>query len=516
MAAVATESASGFSPPSLALATLGLSLATFMQVLDTTIANVSLPTISGNLGASASQSTWVITSFAVSNAIALPLTGWLSKRFGESRLFVWATLLFSVASLLCGLAQSMGMLVVARAIQGFVAGPMYPLTQSLLVSIYPRAKRGQALALLAMVTVVAPIAGPILGGWITDNYSWEWIFLINVPIGIFASVVVKSQLAGKPEPLEKPPMDYVGLASLVIGVGALQILLDLGNDNDWFHSPHIVILAIVSAIALSVFVIWEMTDKHPLVDLSLFRHRNFAVGTIALVVAYAAFFAVGLLIPLWLQRDLGYTSIWAGLATAPLGILPVFLAPLVGKYAVRFDLRMIASIAFVVMAATSFMRAGFNLDVTFATIAGVQLLMGLGVALFFMPVLTILLSDLDGREVAAGSGLATFLRTLGGSFAASIATFMWNNRTVVHHAQMTERISSLDPSTQSSVLAIGMGNLQRGAAVVERMITQQASQIGFNEIFHALGWIFLLIIALVWFARPPFGAGPAGATGGGH
>ena len=516
MAAVATESASGFSPPSLALATLGLSLATFMQVLDTTIANVSLPTISGNLGASASQSTWVITSFAVSNAIALPLTGWLSKRFGESRLFVWATLLFSVASLLCGLAQSMGMLVVARAIQGFVAGPMYPLTQSLLVSIYPRAKRGQALALLAMVTVVAPIAGPILGGWITDNYSWEWIFLINVPIGIFASVVVKSQLAGKPEPLEKPPMDYVGLASLVIGVGALQILLDLGNDNDWFHSPHIVILAIVSAIALSVFVIWEMTDKHPLVDLSLFRHRNFAVGTIALVVAYAAFFAVGLLIPLWLQRDLGYTSIWAGLATAPLGILPVFLAPLVGKYAVRFDLRMIASIAFVVMAATSFMRAGFNLDVTFATIAGVQLLMGLGVALFFMPVLTILLSDLDGREVAAGSGLATFLRTLGGSFAASITTFMWNNRTVVHHAQMTERISSLDPSTQSSVLAIGMGNLQRGAAVVERMITQQASQIGFNEIFHALGWIFLLIIALVWFARPPFGAGPAGATGGGH
>jgi DHA2 family multidrug resistance protein len=516
MAAAATESASGFSPPSLALATLGLSLATFMQVLDTTIANVSLPTISGNLGASASQSTWVITSFAVSNAIALPLTGWLSKRFGESRLFVWATLLFSVASLLCGLAQSMGMLVVARAIQGFVAGPMYPLTQSLLVSIYPRAKRGQALALLAMVTVVAPIAGPILGGWITDNYSWEWIFLINVPIGVFASVVVKSQLAGKSEPLEKPPMDYVGLASLVIGVGALQILLDLGNDNDWFHSPHIVILAIVSAIALSVFVIWEMTDKHPLVDLSLFRHRNFAVGTIALVVAYAAFFAVGLLIPLWLQRDLGYTSIWAGLATAPLGILPVFLAPLVGKYAGRFDLRMIASIAFIVMASTSFMRSGFNLDVTFATIAGVQLLMGLGVALFFMPVLTILLSDLDGREIAAGSGLATFLRTLGGSFAASITTFMWNNRTVVHHAQMTERISSLDPSTQSSVLAIGMGNLQRGAAVVERMITQQASQIGFNEIFHALGWIFLLIIALVWFARPPFGAGPAGATGGGH
>ncbi len=516
MAAVAAETASGFRPPSVALATIGLSLATFMQVLDTTIANVSLPTISGNLGASASQSTWVITSFAVSNAIALPLTGWLSKRFGESRLFVWATLLFSVASLLCGLAQSMGMLVVARAIQGFVAGPMYPLTQSLLVAIYPREKRGMALALLAMVTVVAPIAGPILGGWITDNYSWEWIFLINVPIGIFASVVVKSQLAGKPEQIEKPPMDYIGLASLVIGVGALQIMLDLGNDADWFHSPQIVMLAVVSAIALSVFLIWELTDKHPLVDLSLFRHRNFAVGTIGLVVAYAAFFSVGLLIPLWLQRDLGYTSIWAGLATAPLGILPVFLAPLVGKYAGRFDLRLIASIAFIVMATTSFMRSDFNLDVTFATIAGVQLLMGLGVALFFMPILTILLSDLDGREIAAGSGLATFLRTLGGSFAASITTFMWNNRTVVHHAQLTERISVYDPSAYTAVLSLGAGDLQRGAAMVERAITQQASQIGFNEIFYALGWIFLMIIVLVWFARPPFGGGPMAANSGGH
>src|SRR5690606_24074553 len=208
--------AAGFAPPSVALCTFGLALASFMQVLDTTIANVSLPAISGNLGASSQQATWVITSFAVSTAIALPLTGWLSRRFGETRLFVWATLAFTVASLLCGLAQSMGMLVVSRALQGFVAGPMYPITQSLLVSIYPREKRGQALALLAMVTVVAPSAGPILGGWITDNYSWEWIFLINVPLGIFAALVVGSQRKGRPEQIEKPKMDYVGLITLVI------------------------------------------------------------------------------------------------------------------------------------------------------------------------------------------------------------------------------------------------------------------------------------------------------------
>ncbi|HEY2346517.1 MAG TPA: DHA2 family efflux MFS transporter permease subunit [Xanthomonadaceae bacterium] len=517
MSAVAASAApaEGFKPPSLALATVGLSLATFMQVLDITIANVSLPTISGNLGASASQATWVITSFAVSNAIALPLTGWLSKRFGEVKMFIYATLMFSVASLLCGVAQSMGMLVVARALQGFVAGPMYPLTQSLLVSIYPREKRGMALALLAMVTVVAPIAGPILGGYITDNYSWPWIFFINVPIGIFASTVIRNQLAGRPDPTERAPIDYIGLITLIIGVGALQVLLDLGNDDDWFHSTHIVVLAVVSAIALTIFVIWELTEKHPLVDLSLFRHRNFRVGTIALIVAYAAFFSVGLLMPIWLQTDLGYTPIWAGLATAPLGVLPVFLAPLVGKYAPRFDLRMIASFAFVVMAMTSFMRAGFNLDVTFNEIAGIQLFMGVGVALFFMPVLTILLSDLDGREIASGSGLATFLRTLGGSFAASITTFIWNNRTVVHHAQIAESISVYKPASYNAVLAMGQGDLQHGAALMDYMITRQASQIGFNEIFYALGWIFLVIIALMWFARPPFGGGPAAAAGGG-
>ncbi len=517
MSAVAVAAADDFRPPSLALATVGLSLATFMQVLDTTIANVSLPTIAGNLGASNSQATWVITSFAVSNAIGLPLTGWLAKRFGEVRVFTAATVLFSLASLLCGLAQSMGMLVLFRALQGVVAGPMYPLTQSLLVAIYPREKRPMALALLAMVTVVAPIAGPILGGWITDNYSWPWIFFINVPIGVLASTIVRTQLAAKPDPTERAPIDYIGLVSLVVGVGCLQVMLDLGNDDDWFNSTRIVVLAIVAAISLTLFVIWEVTDRHPLVDLSLFRHRNFRVGTVALIVAYAAFFSVGLLIPLWLQRDLGYTSIWAGLATAPLGVLPVFLAPLVGKYAHRFDLRFVASIAFVVMAITSFYRAGFNLEVPFRDVAGIQLVMGIGVALFFMPVLTILLSDLEGREVASGSGLATFLRTLGGSFAASITTFIWHDRTEFHHAQLTEHISVFDQPSYDAVLAAGHGSVQHGAAMLDYAITQQASQIGFNEIFWALGWMFLLIIGLVWFAKPPFVAGGGGAAAaGGH
>jgi len=506
----------GFRPPNLALATIGISLATFMQVLDITIANVSLPTISGNLGASANQATWVITSFAVSNAIALPLTGFLVRRYGERKLFMWATLAFALASLLCGLANSMGLLVAARALQGFVAGPLYPVAQALLISIYPPHKRGQAIALLAMVTVVAPIAGPILGGWITDSYSWEWIFFINVPIGIFASILVGRQLRGRPEKLDKPRMDYIGLATLIIGVGALQVLLDLGNDADWFRSTRIVLLAIVAVIALAVFLIWELTDKDPIVNLRLFRHRNFASGTVALLLAYSAFFSVALLIPLWLQRNLGYTPIWAGFATAPIGILPVLLTPLVGKFAPRFDLRIVASAAFVVMAITSFMRAGFNLDIDFEHVAIVQLWMGLGVALFFMPVLTILLSDLKPHEIASGSGLATFVRTLGGSFAASLTTWGWAQRTTIHHAQLTEHIGAFDPAFQQTVSALGRSDPQRGALVLNQMISQQAAQIGFNEIFQLLGILFLVVIVFVWIAKPPFIAKLGGAAAGGH
>ncbi|WP_434037987.1 DHA2 family efflux MFS transporter permease subunit [Pseudomonas aeruginosa] len=269
---------SSFSPPSLVMATIGLSLATFMQVLDTTIANVALPTISGNLGVSSEQGTWVITSFAVSNAIALPLTGWLARRVGEVRLFIAAALLFVLASFLCGIAQSMPSLVGFRALQGFVAGPLYPITQTLLISIYPPAKRGMALALLAMVTVVAPIAGPILGGWITDDYSWPWIFFINVPVGLFAAFVVYQQLKARPVTIKKAPMDYVGLIALVIGVGALQIVLDKGNDLDWFESDFIVGGALIAAIALAFFIIWEFTDRHPIVNLRLFAHRNFAAS----------------------------------------------------------------------------------------------------------------------------------------------------------------------------------------------------------------------------------------------
>ncbi|HZT56635.1 MAG TPA: DHA2 family efflux MFS transporter permease subunit, partial [Burkholderiaceae bacterium] len=345
---MATPNPLPFRPTNPGLTTLGLSLAVFMQVLDTTIANVSLPTIAGNLGASADQATWVITSFAVSNAIALPLTGWLTRRFGEVKLFVAATLLFCVASFLCGIAQSMTMLILFRALQGAVAGPMYPVTQSLLLSIYPPEKRSQALALLIMVTIVAPIAGPILGGWITDSYSWPWIFFVNVPVGIFAALIVYAQMGQRSEQTMRPKMDYVGLATLIIGVGALQILLDKGNDEDWFQSNFIILMTIVSVVSLAIFLIWELTDKHPVVDLSLFKRRNFWSGALATAVAYGLFFGNVVILPLWLQQWMGYTATQAGMIMAPVGLLAIFFSPVVGLTVGKIDPRRYATFSFLV------------------------------------------------------------------------------------------------------------------------------------------------------------------------
>ncbi|MEE4572894.1 DHA2 family efflux MFS transporter permease subunit [Pseudomonas alliivorans] len=512
---MSTNAPASFTPPSLLLCTIGLSLATFMQVLDTTIANVALPTIAGNLGVSSEQSTWVITSFAVSNAIALPLTGWLSRRFGEVKLFLWATLLFVLASFLCGISTSMPELVGFRALQGIVAGPLYPMSQTLLLAVYPPAKRGMALALLAMVTVVAPIVGPILGGWITDSYSWPWIFFINIPIGLFAAVVVRTQTAKRPVSTQRQPLDYVGLITLIIGVGALQVVLDKGNNLDWFESNFIVIGSLISLVSLSVFVIWEMTDKHPIVNLRLFAYRNFRVGTLAMIGGYSAFFGVNLLLPQWLQTQMGYTATWAGLALAPIGILPVLMSPFVGKYAHKFDLRLLASLAFLAMGLSCFMRADFTNQVDFQHIAMVQLFMGIGVALFFMPTLSILLSDLPPSQIPDGSGLATFLRTLGGSFAASLTTWIWIRRAEQHHAYLSENISTYDPATRQALDTLG-GAGPQAYAQLEQTLTGQAYMMSTVDYFYMLGWLFAGLILLVWFAKPPFAAKAGPAAGGGH
>jgi DHA2 family multidrug resistance protein len=498
-----------FRPDSLALATVGLSLGTFMQVLDMTIANVSLPTIAGNLGASLDQSTWVITSFTVCQAITLPMTGFLSRRFGEVKIFVGCVLLFSIFSLLCGFATSLTTLVLFRALQGAVCGPMYPITQSLMVEIYPRDKRGVALSIISMITVVAPIIGPVLGGWITDSYSWRWIFFINVPLGVIAAALVLMQLGERAERLTRDRIDWVGVFTLVIGVGSLQILLDKGNDLDWFGSNLIIALAAIAAVALSIWVVWELTDESPLVDLRLFRHRNFAAGTLALTLGFAAFFSIPLLLPQWLQSVLGYDALWSGLAAAPVGIIPFATVYLVGRYAALVDMRWLSTISFAVMGLVCFRFGQFNSEVNFAAIAFAEFVFGAGIALFFLPVLTILLSELEGPEIAEGSGSATFLRTVGASFAVSIVTYMWTRGGAENHAILAEHINPFNPSVQQGAIAAG-GHLQHYAAVVNGVITQQSMQISFNHVMDGLGVVCFLLMAVVWLAKPPFVAGGRG------
>ena len=491
----------------LAILTLVLSLATFMLVLDSTIANVAIPTIAGDLGASSSQGTWVITSFGVENAISIPITGWLAKRFGEVRLFLIATLLFVLASWLCGIANSLEMLIVFRVLQGAVAGPIIPLSQSLLLNNYPPEKRGMALAFWSMTIVVAPICGPILGGWISDNIHWGWIFFINVPIGLAVVLISWKILEGRESRISHQPVNTVGLILLVLGIGALQLMLDQGRELDWFNSTEIVVLTIIAAVGLIALIIWELTDDNPVVDVSLFKSRNFTVGCVSTSLAFLVYSGTVVLIPLLLQQVYNYTATWAGLAAAPVGLLPILLAPIIGKFGNKIDMRILITISFMVYALTFYWRAvTFEPEMTFMDVALPQFVQGLAVACFFMPLTTITLSGLPPEKMASASSLFNFLRTLAGSIGTSLTTFIWYNREAVHHTQLTEVINPYNPISQQFFQTMGSFGLseEQTASYIARQITAQGFIIGANEIFLVSAITFISLVVLIWFAKPPF------------
>ena len=491
----------------LAMLTLVLSLATFMLVLDSTIANVAIPTIAGDLGASSSQGTWVITSFGVANAISIPITGWLAKRFGEVRLFLISTLLFVLASWLCGISHSLEMLIVFRVLQGAVAGPIIPLSQSLLLNNYPPEKRGMALAFWSMTIVVAPICGPILGGWISDNIHWGWIFFINVPIGLAVVLISWKILEGRESRISHQPVNTVGLILLALGVGALQLMLDQGRELDWFNSTEIVVLTIIAAVGLIALIIWELTDDNPVVDVSLFKSRNFTVGCVSTSLAFLVYSGTVVLIPLLLQQVYNYTATWAGLAAAPVGLLPILLAPIIGKFGNKIDMRILITISFMVYALTFYWRAvTFEPEMTFMDVALPQFVQGLAVACFFMPLTTITLSGLPPEKMASASSLFNFLRTLAGSIGTSLTTFIWYNREAVHHTQLTEVINPYNPISQQFFQTMGSFGLseEQTASYIARQITAQGFIIGANEIFLVSAITFISLVVLIWFAKPPF------------
>jgi MFS transporter, DHA2 family, multidrug resistance protein len=499
--------------------TLSLALATFMNVLDTSIANVSLSSIGGDLGVSTTQVTWVITSFGVANAISVPLTGWLSQRFGAVRLFTASVLLFTMASLLCGLATSLQELIFFRVIQGAVAGPMIPLSQALLLSSFSKSKAGMALAIWGMTTLVAPVMGPLLGGWITDNISWPWIFYINIPVGVFAAFITWNIYRTRETERRKLPIDGVGLGMLIVWVGALQIMLDKGQELDWFHSSTIIALAVTAVIVFTLFLTWELVDNdHPVVDLRLFRRRNFWTGTLALSLAYGVFFGNVVILPLWLQQYMGYTATEAGLLTAPVGILALLLSPFVGRWIGKVDSRVLGSVAFLVFALALFMRTSYNTQANFGFLVVPIIIQGAGMAFFFVPLVSLILSGLPAERVPAASGLSNFARIVSGSFGTSIATTVWDNRAILHHAQLTEYVSRSSTATQQYVQTLQSGglSLQQAGAAINRTIDVESHLLAANDLFWVSSILFLLMLGVIWLARPIKGKPSAEAAGGAH
>jgi DHA2 family multidrug resistance protein len=474
-----------------------------MQVLDLTIANVSLPTIAGDLGVSPDTSTWIITSFTIANGMSVPLTGWLMTRYGVVRVFLASLLIFTLASLLCGLAWNLPVLILFRIIQGAGSGPMVPGAQALMISIFPADRRSTALGIATIMTLVGPIAGPVLGGIISDNFYWGWIFLINAPVGLFVALVIWRTLGHRDTPTRKLPIDSVGLGLLVIWVSSLQTMLDLGRNADWFNSPMIVTLAAVSAVVFLAWLIWELTDEHPIVDLSLFRGRNFLLGTIGLCLAFGVFFGNILLLPLWLQTQQGYNATWAGLVVAPSGITAIVLMPFITRMMRSVDPRLIASGSLLALAAAYVMRASYTTDVGFAALALVSVVQGVGAGSFFLSLLTILLDGVPAAQLPSAIGLANFARIVVSGFAASMTTTLWDRREAFHQSHLVEAAMPAAAPFADMMHRLGMVGIRgpMADAMMQGQLVKQAYLLSTVDLYWGFALLTAGLAGLVWLTR---------------
>lgn len=500
-----------FGPTAMIIAGMTLALTNFVVVLDLTIANVSIPHIAGALAITPQDGTYVVTSYSVAEAICVPLTGWLVARFGAVRSLIVALAGFGLFSVLCGLSNNIGMLVACRLGQGFAGGPLMPLTQTLLLRVFPEHRRPQATAMWAMTTVTAPIAGPILGGWISDGWSWQWIFFINVPVVALCLTSVVLLLRRVETPTRKDPIDLVGLGLLVVWVGALQVTLDLGREKDWFASPFIWTTSIVAAIGFGAFLIWELTEKHPIVDLKVFRYRGFVAAMIAMSASYGAFFASIVVIPQWLQSSMGYTATNAGYAMAFQGILAVMMAPIVPQFLKRIDARMLVSFGVAWMGFCCLARTQWSTDVGFWSIAIPQLFQGIGMPFFFIAITVISIGAVKPNEIASASGLMNFARTLSGAFMAAISGTMFSNLIVSNHSALSSTLNAPE-NVIGGLNARGFDPLA-ARSTLDGLVTLQATALSITQIFGFAAVMFFVAAATVWLSPRPRMA-PQGAPGG--
>ena len=486
----------------LMLAGFLLAVGNFMVVLDLTIANVSLPNIAGGLAVAPDQGTWVITSYSVAEAIVVPLTGWLAQRFGAVKVFVVGMIGFGICSALCGLAPSLDFIVAFRVMQGLCGGPIMPMSQTLLMRIFPPQQRGQAMALWSMTTVVAPIAGPILGGTLCDTVGWPWVFYINVPVAAVCGFFAWRVLAKQETPTERRPVDFAGLGLLILFVGALQIMLDKGRELDWFSSPIIVTLAAVAAVGFVAFLIWELTDKNPIVDLRVFRHRGFTSAVITIALTFGAFFSSIVLVPLWLQTNMGYTATWAGYTTAFGGVLAVVFSPIVPRLMTRFDSRALVSFGVLWLAAVGLWRAGFASNATYWTVAITFLAQGVAMPFFFIP--TTQPRALVRRAVgngASAAGLQNFLRTTSAAFSTSIITTLWASAATRNHANMAGALNN--PTQVQRTLTHGGLTATQALSQIDNLAQGQAVMLATNQMFMLMTAAFVVAALAVWLGPKP-------------
>jgi DHA2 family multidrug resistance protein len=487
-------------PSRMMLAGLVLALSNFMVVLDLTIANVSVPHIAGDLGITPDQGTWVITSYAVAEAICVPLTGWLAQRFGVVKMFVLAMVGFGLFSLLCGLSVSLTMLVACRVGQGLCGAPLMPMSQTLMMRVYPPEKRNMAVGIWAMTTLLGPALGPIIGGVISDNFSWHWIFLLNVPVAAACSVAAYAVLKPIETPTERRPIDVVGLCLLVFWISCLQIMLDTGRDHDWFGDPMEVLLAICAGVGFLAFLIWELTDEHPIVDLRVFRHRSFSLGVLTLTLCFGAYFASIVIIPQWLQGSLGYPATKAGIVTAFTAMAALLTSQFVAKLIGKVDARIMVSGGVAWLGCMALLRTQWTSGADFWTLALPQMLQGLGMAFFMIPLTSISLRAVPPEEMASAAGLQNFTRTMAIAVATALVLTEWSSAERTAHSQLA---SSLHTGPTMAALSGAGFKLEQARQMVAMLVEREALAVAVDHVFVLTACVLFVAAGIVWLAPAP-------------